>query len=271
MPAECQIRVHGDATLPTLIYLPGLHGDWTLVSSFRAAAAGRVRFLEFAYSLNPHATLDDYANDVLTALNRHAVTDGWLLGESFGSQIAWALLQRNGAAPPNGPGIQHPASGITFHGLVLAGGFVQHPWPWGAQLLRWQTARTPGWLLQRLLIGYERYAGFRHRHAPETRASIREFVERRRAPGDAEAIQARLKLIAGNDPRPIARCVTQPVHYLAGLVDPLVPFPLVRHWLRRHCPGYRGGVTVWNADHNILATQPARSAAFVLKCMAARR
>ncbi len=39
-----QIRIHGDAARPVLVYLPGLHGDWTLVSSFRAAVAGRVRF-----------------------------------------------------------------------------------------------------------------------------------------------------------------------------------------------------------------------------------
>ena len=44
MNDDLKMRVHGDASLPTLIYLPGLHGDWTLVSSFRAAIAGRVRF-----------------------------------------------------------------------------------------------------------------------------------------------------------------------------------------------------------------------------------
>ena len=44
-----QIRIHGDASRPSLIHLPGMHGDWTLVSSFRAAVAGRVRFVEFSY------------------------------------------------------------------------------------------------------------------------------------------------------------------------------------------------------------------------------
>ena len=35
---ECvEVRVHGAEPLPTLIYLPGLHGDWTLIGSFRKA------------------------------------------------------------------------------------------------------------------------------------------------------------------------------------------------------------------------------------------
>jgi len=31
MAEELQLRIHGQASLPTLIYLPGLHGDWTLI------------------------------------------------------------------------------------------------------------------------------------------------------------------------------------------------------------------------------------------------
>jgi hypothetical protein len=34
-----QMRVHGVNDSPTLIYLPGLRGDWTLVSSFLPASA----------------------------------------------------------------------------------------------------------------------------------------------------------------------------------------------------------------------------------------
>jgi hypothetical protein len=42
---------------------------------------------------------------------------------------------------------------------------------------------------------------------------------------------------------------------------------LVRWWLRRNCPGYRGGKTFWLADHNVLATAPKGSAERVLKWM----
>src|ERR1039458_3005433 len=30
MSEKLEMRVYGDAALPTLIYLPGIHGDWTL-------------------------------------------------------------------------------------------------------------------------------------------------------------------------------------------------------------------------------------------------
>jgi pimeloyl-ACP methyl ester carboxylesterase len=257
------IRVHGDASLPTLIYLPGLHGDWTLVSSFRAAVAGCVRFVEFTYPRSLTTSAADYAAWVEEALAAQGITQGWLLAESFGSQVAWALIERHLSRQSAASGIRHPGSGLGLDGLILVGGFVKHPWPWGARFLRWQAAHTPARLLRVALRGYEAYAGFRHRHAPETQASIREFVERR-TPLDSEAIRARLELIAANDPRPIARRTTLPVHYLAGLVDPLVPWPFVRWWLRRHCPAYRGGTTLWSADHNALATKPRLAAEFVL-------
>ena len=40
-----QLRLHGSAELPALVYCPGLHGDWTLIGRFRRALRGRVRFV----------------------------------------------------------------------------------------------------------------------------------------------------------------------------------------------------------------------------------
>ena len=36
MEEQLQLRVYGEASQPTLIYLPGLHGDWTLIAQFPA-------------------------------------------------------------------------------------------------------------------------------------------------------------------------------------------------------------------------------------------
>src|SRR6266508_2078395 len=94
MSDELTMRAHGDATLPTLIYLPGLHGDWTLVSSFRAAIAGRVRFVEFTYPRTTTWSLDDYAREIEGMLLSEGIRHGWLLGESFGSMPAWQLVRR---------------------------------------------------------------------------------------------------------------------------------------------------------------------------------
>ena len=61
MKEKLEMRTYGDASLPTLIYLPGLHGDWTLVGSFRHALGGRVRFVEFTYPRTLTWSLEDYA------------------------------------------------------------------------------------------------------------------------------------------------------------------------------------------------------------------
>ena len=121
MAEELQIRIHGAAALPTLIYLPGLHGDWTLVGGFRRQLTGRVRFVEFTYPRTLTWTLDDYAAAVEKALAENGITGGWLLGESYGSQIVWALIARN----------TFPAQGI-----ILAGGFVRHPSHRGMRLMQ---------------------------------------------------------------------------------------------------------------------------------------
>src|SRR5580765_7991273 len=95
MTAEAvQVRVYGNDTLPTLIYLPGLHGDWTLVTSFRKHVLGKVRFVEMTYPRTLTWSLEAYAEAIETALAQNGVTHGWLLGESFGSQPLWALVQR---------------------------------------------------------------------------------------------------------------------------------------------------------------------------------
>lgn len=262
MSEQLQIRIHGDAALPVLVYLPGLHGDWTLVSSFRAAVAGRVRFVEFTYPRTVSWTLTDYSNAVTDALVANEIRQGWLLAESFGSLVAWEMI--GGAAQLPSPPRFEPL------GLILAGGFVRHPMPWGARLMRRVGEHLPMSVFRQLLRGYAFYAKFRHRDAPETLATIGEFVARRTVP-DRAAMRARLTLVASTDQRPVAQHANLPVYHLAGFVDPIVPPPLVRPWLRRHCPGYRGAKTFWSADHNVLATAARASAEVTLKWMTAER
>lgn len=55
MPGETlQLRIHGPVDEPTLIHLPGLHGDWTLLAPFRQALANRARFVETTYPHQPN-------------------------------------------------------------------------------------------------------------------------------------------------------------------------------------------------------------------------
>ncbi len=241
-----EARVHGPTESPALIYLPGLHGDWTLVASFRAAMRDRVRFVEFAYPCRTDWTLDDYAHAVLGRLAEQGITQGWVIGESFGSQVAWKLIEQS-------------AGRFAPQGLILAGGFVRHPVTLGVHAFHAMHGAMPGWVFSLLLKGYARYARLRHRNAPETRAGIEEFVARR-TPADRAAIGSRYPLIARADLRPLARSVRLPVYALSGFFDPIVPWPLVHPWLEKHCPGFRERRIVLNADHNVLGTAPRESA-----------
>src|SRR6185503_1966081 len=127
-----KIRVHGDFDKPTLIYLPGLHGDWTLVSSFREAVKGRVRFVEFAYPRTLAWSLEDHAEAILQALEKNGIEEGWLLAESFGSVLGWELIEK----------------GFAVKGVILAGGFVRYPFMPLVRLAHCINSATPTWALK---------------------------------------------------------------------------------------------------------------------------
>lgn len=238
------IRVHGEASLPVLVYLPGLHGDWTLLGGFRRQLAGRVRLVEARYPRTTTASLEDYADAMDAALAAHGVTCGWLLAESFGSQVAWAFLAR-------------PRQ-FQAVGLVLAGGFVRYPIIPAVRGCRRLFGRLPAPWLVSSMRAYAR--GLRWRlGADADAAELDEFVQRR-TEADREAAIHRLRLIEAADPRDVARRVTLPVFHLTAGIDVIVPWPPVRHWLRRHCPGYRATRVLVSADHNVLGGSPERAA-----------
>jgi pimeloyl-ACP methyl ester carboxylesterase len=251
MEEELQLRIHGEASRPTLVYLPGLHGDWTLIGGFRKAIGDKVRFVEFTYPRTLTWSLDDYAAAIETALAQNGIRSGWLLGESYGSQVMWAMVARG----------KFPAQGA-----ILAGGFVKHPLRWAVRLAEKLTGRISDAMVVRLIFAYAKIARFRYRRSPETLASLQEFIARRTG-FDRRAAQHRLHLIAENDPRPIARRTKLPVFGLTGVPDPIVPWPWVRRWLRKNCPALRDYKLIWSGDHNILSTTPREATRQVLEWM----
>ena|SRR5690348_922341 len=248
MDEQLQLRIHGEASLPTLIYLPGLHGDWTLIGGFRHAIAGKVRFVEMTYPRTLRWSLDDYAAAVESALAQNDITRGWLLGESFSSQVVWAMVAHE----------QFPAQGI-----ILAGGFVRYPLPRAVWMLNKITDRISSAVLVRIIFGYAKVARFRYRRSPETLPNLDEFIARR-TELDRRAAEHRLQLLAEYDPRPIARRTKLPVFGLSGFFDPIVPWPWVRRWLRKNCPALRDYKVLKRADHNVLSTAPGEAVKQVL-------
>jgi pimeloyl-ACP methyl ester carboxylesterase len=249
MAEALQIRIHGDAQLPTLIYLPGLHGDWTLVGKFRNHLAGRVRFVEFTYPRTLEWSLDDYAANLEAALAQNGITNGWLLGESFGSQILWALIGRG----------KFPAQGI-----ILAGGFVRHPLARVMRLVERYFGTRPFSILVWMMYGFTKIVRSGFSCFSKNFLGLDEFVSRRTRL-DGRAAVHRLHLIAENDPRAIARASRLPVYYLSGLIDPVVPWFFVQRWLKKNCPALRDTKIVALVDHNILGSGSKKAAAHILE------
>jgi len=196
-------------------------------------------------------SLEDYAAGIEHALAEQGLSGGWLLGESFGSQVVWPILARHR---------------FQVEGVILAGGFVQHPMRWGVRLaekfcggisLRW---------LARFLFGYARIARFRFRHDPGVVSALDEFIARRSVERDRQAARHRLHLVAGSDPSCCARQNRVPVYGLSGLLDPVVPWFPVRRWLRRNCGALRE-YRILPADHNVLSTAPKKAADLVVQWM----
>jgi pimeloyl-ACP methyl ester carboxylesterase len=248
-----RVRSHHDDRQPTLIYLPGLHGDWTLIGGFRKALRGRVRFVEITYPRTLSWSLDDYAREIEQALARMGIEVGWLLGESYGSQVLWALVRRKV---------------FKAQGVVLAGGFVRHPIQWGVRLAERAAAGVSLGFIARFLFFYARVARFRFRHSPDLVADIHEFI-RRRTELDRQAAKHRLHLIASTDFTPVAAAPGLPVYSVTGLFDPIVPWPWTRHWLKKYCPALKEYKIVPTADHNVLGTAPGKSADIIVDWISA--
>jgi pimeloyl-ACP methyl ester carboxylesterase len=245
--AKLEARFAPNAGKATLVYLPGIHGDWTLFASFRQLAAPSFQLFEVTY---PRANwgLNDYSSALESELLNAGLSRVWLLAESFSSQVAWDLARRCAGAD----------SPLKIEGIILAGGFIRYPSAWRLSLAASLFRFAPALCWNLLFWIYGRYAIFRHRNAPETRAAVAEFI-RRRTPEDLAAIEQRIKLVATNDPSATVRTVGCPVFLLAGGIDPIVPVRHVLKWLQQHCPSFAGHKVIRRADHNVLGTAPRQS------------
>ncbi|MBL9167588.1 MAG: alpha/beta hydrolase [Verrucomicrobiales bacterium] len=239
-------------TAPTLIYLPGVQGDWTMIGAFRQALGERICWVEMTYPRSLTWSLADYAREIEEALVEQGVHRGWLLGESFGSQVMWELVKR---------------SPQRWQGLILAGGFVKYPSSTLLSAARFLCPRVSHRLLHRCLPAYILYAHLRHSDSPTLIAGARDFVARRTV-ADQQALLQRLRLIAENDPRPLASTCRIPLHHLYGGLDPIVPWSGVVRWLKQHCPSLRASRRIWMSDHTVLATAAEASAAQIRQWMA---
>jgi len=255
MKETLELRRRGPVDGPQLVYLPGLHGDWTLVGGFRRALPPDVGWVEMTYPRTTTWSLADYADAVESALADAGVMRGWMLGESFGSQVLWAWAAR-------------PARRFDAQGLILAGGFVRYPLPTMVTAVRRIFGSLPPASLAMPLRCFALYARWRAGRHPETLVELDEFVKRRTA-ADHAAASHRLTLIEKADWWPVAAATRVPLYCLTGFWDPIVPWPLVIGRVGRRCPGFRGRRVIYNADHQVLGSASNSAAAQVVAWMKA--
>ena len=121
---QMQIRIYGDASLPTLVYLPSCMGIGRLRKDFRAAIAGRARFVELIYPRTPDVvrwtTIPARSKPTLLG-HAHSLAAGWnsanLLALSSCGRSSGRQLEQNP--------IRAPKAFHVGHGAVLSGGFVK--------------------------------------------------------------------------------------------------------------------------------------------------
>ena len=247
-----KLRVYGDRARPALIYLPGIHGDWTMIAPFRYAIGDRFCFVEMTYPRTCSWTLEDYGREIGAALTELGIERGWLLGESFGSQVLWELVRR---------------SESRWDGLILAGGFVRYPEQWLLAGVRAMAPHVPYAWVRALMPAYVLYSRLRHARIPGALEAAREFVSRR-TPEDLRAVQWRMGLIAAADLREVASATVLPIHHLYGAIDPIVPWPRVVGWLSKNASSLRGTRCIGYSDHTVLASAAADSAAQICRWIA---
>jgi pimeloyl-ACP methyl ester carboxylesterase len=247
---EVRCTVSGSAAGPVVVYLPGLHGDSTLFGGMRARLADQFRIVEVCYPRGRNDGLGGLATAVVVALAAAGIGGGTLLAESFGSQVAWAILRD---AP----------SGFQTERICLAGGFVSHPWPWAVRMVGGSRSGAPSPFLGAMVYLFPRIAPWIGETWTGRREAIRGFVAERRRPGDRLAMCRRLRMILDEDLRSVAANTKLPVHQLTGFWDPIVPWWSVDRWLRRNCPGHRGPRRLVDTDHAVLFNRPTAAAAWL--------
>ena len=102
----------GNQDAPPIVYLPGVHGDWTPQVAARPLIGRDYHFVETAYPRIETWSIDDYGRALNNLLDELGIEAAHVVGESFGSLVGWQF------------GIANPGRVRSF---TLVGGFAQPP------------------------------------------------------------------------------------------------------------------------------------------------
>lgn len=243
-------QVSGDSAAPPLVYLPGVHGDWTIFERLRPLLNAHFRVIEITYPRRTDWKIEDFGSGLAKVLDELEVGAVHLLGESFGSLVCWEF------------GLSRPKRVRSF---TLAGGFCQSPPTLMVDAARWGLSILPSPIFE---FGIDTYVGYRGKRGEKREALGPEalpYPATRTTEGRLATVN-RMQIIRRTDVRPRLGEVRFPVSYLGGSADGVVPVQREVQTLKdRLAPECRfHSFLVPGAPHIILASHPVDSARHIL-------
>jgi 3-oxoadipate enol-lactonase len=234
----------GDPSSPAILFLPGVHGDWTPQTRARSELIQDFHLVETAYPRVKHWAIADFARSLNALLDHLGIESAHIVGESFGSLVGWQF------------GVEYPDRVKSF---TLLGGFSRPP--------RFRVAAAAATALKRLPTGVlesgiDLYVAGKsvigeHREKFDTGA-----YPATRTPSGRLATANRMSIIQATDFREHLAKIDFPVRYLGGANDIVVPVRREISTLMEHLPPeceFQGEL-IKGAPHPIIASHPEQTA-----------
>lgn len=238
-------QASGDPNAPPIIYLPGVHGDWTAQGRARPVLTRNFHLVETAYPRIEYWTIDDFALALKDLLDSLGLDSAHIVGESFGSLVAWRF------------GIANPERVRSF---TLVGGFSSAPRFRVAAAAAAALKSVPTSLLESAIDLYVagKSAVGQHRATFGSGA----YPATRTLRGQLAAAK-RMEIIQEADFRDQLQQVHFPVRYVGGARDIVVPVRREIATLDAHLPPHCDfqSELIAGAPHTLIASHPERTAA----------
>ena len=236
-------QVTGDPNAPPILYLPGVHGDWTPQVRARSILGRDFHVVETAYPRIENWSIDDYARALKELLEGLRIDSAHIVGESFGSLVAWQF------------GIANPERVRSF---TLVGGFSRPP--------RFRVAAVAAAALKSLPTGVLESAIDVYVAGKSATGERRETFESgaypaTRTPRGRRAAANRMTIIQESDFRDQLKEIRFPVRYVGGARDIVVPVRREIATLLAHLPPHCDfqSKLVAGAPHAIIASHPQQT------------
>ena len=234
----------GDPNATPLLYLPGVHGDWTPQVRARPLLSRNFHLVETAYPRIENWSIEDYALALKELLDGLAIQSAHIVGESFGSLVGWQF------------GIANPERVRSF---TLVGGFSRPPRFRAAAAAAAVLKSLPTSLLESAIDLYVagKSAVGEHREIFDSGA-----YPATRTPRGRRATANRMSIIQDSEFRDQLKEIGFPVRYLGGERDVVVPvrreIATLQAMLPLHCD-FRSEL-VAGAPHAVVASHPEECA-----------